>query len=57
MRLPDVRFSVRVERIEVPETGDRDADVLAATTALQAQFEEFIREAPDQWMWAHRRWD
>ncbi|HEY1940624.1 MAG TPA: lauroyl acyltransferase [Roseiarcus sp.] len=57
MRLPDVRFTVRIERIEVPETDDRDADVLAATTALQAQFEEFVREAPEQWMWAHRRWD
>ncbi len=57
MRLPGARFTVRVERIEVPQTDDRDADVLAATTALQAQYEEFIREAPEQWMWAHRKWD
>ena len=57
MRLPGVRFSMRIERIEVPQTDDRDADVLAATTALQAQFEAFVREAPEQWMWAHRRWD
>ncbi len=57
MRLPDARFSMRIERIEVPKTADRDADVSAATTALQARFEEFIREAPEQWMWAHRRWD
>jgi KDO2-lipid IV(A) lauroyltransferase len=57
MRLPNVRFSMRIERIDVPQTDDRDADVLAATAALQAQFEEFVREAPEQWMWAHRRWD
>ncbi len=57
MRLPDARFSMRIERIEVPRTADRDADVSAATTALQARFEEFIREAPEQWTWAHRRWD
>ena len=36
MRLPGVRFTVRIERIDVPRTDDRDADVLAATTALQA---------------------
>jgi KDO2-lipid IV(A) lauroyltransferase len=57
MRLPGVRFSMRIERVEVPRTADRDADVRIATAALQARFEEFIREAPEQWTWAHRRWD
>ena len=44
-------FSIRIEPIAVPVTGDRAADALAATAALQAQFEAFIREAPEQWMW------
>ncbi len=57
LRLPDAHFSLRIEPVEVPKTNDRDADVQAATAALQARFEEFIREAPEQWMWAHRRWD
>ena len=30
---------MRIEPVEVPETGDRDADVAAATAALQARFE------------------
>jgi KDO2-lipid IV(A) lauroyltransferase len=57
IRKPGVRFSIRVEPIEVPVTEDRDADIRVATARLQAQFEEYVREAPEQWMWAHRRWD
>jgi Kdo2-lipid IVA lauroyltransferase/acyltransferase len=56
-RLSGVRFSLRVEELAMPRTADRDADVAAATRAIQAAFESMIREAPDQWMWAHRRWD
>ena len=41
----------------VPETDDREADAIVATAALQKQFETFIHEAPEQWMWAHRKWD
>jgi KDO2-lipid IV(A) lauroyltransferase len=52
----NVRFRARMVEIPVPHTDDRDADVLAATAALQKQFEAFIREYPGQWMWAHRRW-
>jgi KDO2-lipid IV(A) lauroyltransferase len=57
LRQPGVRFTIRVEPVEVPRSADREADVRAATSNLQARFEEFVREAPEQWMWAHRRWD
>jgi Kdo2-lipid IVA lauroyltransferase/acyltransferase len=50
------RFSVRIVPIPVPQTNDSAADALAATQALHRQFEAFIREAPEQWMWAHRKW-
>jgi len=56
VRLPDARFRVAVEKIDMPHTDNRDADVLAATANLQAAFERSIRERPEQWMWAHRRW-
>jgi KDO2-lipid IV(A) lauroyltransferase len=55
-RVGGARFVMRIEPVAVPVTDSRDADVLAATAGLQARFEEFIREAPEQWMWAHRRW-
>ena len=56
-REPNVRFTIRFAQVAIPETNDRAADAIAATAALQAQFETFIRQAPEQWMWAHRKWD
>ena len=55
-REPKVRFVIRGARVEVPHTDDHTADAIAGTAALHAQFEAFIREAPEQWMWAHRKW-
>jgi Kdo2-lipid IVA lauroyltransferase/acyltransferase len=56
-RLPGVRFSIAVEEVPVARTQDRDADIAATTRLIQAAFERMVREAPEQWMWAHRRWD
>lgn len=56
VREPGVRFRLSMERIEVPVTDDKDADILAATANLHAAFERSIREHPAQWMWAHQRW-
>jgi Kdo2-lipid IVA lauroyltransferase/acyltransferase len=56
-RRPGARFSIRIAPISIPQTNDSKADALAATQTLQRQYEAFIREAPEQWMWAHRKWD
>lgn len=42
--------------IEVAKTDDQKADIQATTQAIHAVFEEWIREYPAQWMWAHRKW-
>ncbi|MFD1332589.1 lysophospholipid acyltransferase family protein [Methylopila musalis] len=55
-RLKGARFRFDCETIDVPRTADRDADVKAATEAMAAVFERWIRETPDQWMWGMRRW-
>ena len=57
MRTKGAHFVMRLEQVEVPHSDDRHADVLATTAAVQAQFERFIRDTPEQWMWGHRRWD
>lgn len=56
IRTQGVHFICEFEMLRFTPTGDRDADVLALTAQIQAQFEKWIREYPDQWMWAHRRW-
>ncbi len=56
VRKPNVRFDIRLVEIPVPQTADREADIVAATAALQAEFERSIRRHPEQWMWSHRRW-
>jgi Kdo2-lipid IVA lauroyltransferase/acyltransferase len=56
-RMKGARFSIRIAPVPIPHTADREADAVAATAALQRQYEAFIREAPEQWMWAHRKWD
>jgi KDO2-lipid IV(A) lauroyltransferase len=60
---------VRIERTEgahfrltvyppltLPDSGDRDAGVLALMTAVNHSLEGWIRERPEQWFWLHRRW-
>ena len=50
------RFRMVIRELPVPDTGDRAGDALAITTAIFAQFEAWIREAPEQWMWWNTRW-
>lgn len=56
LRTEGVHFEVVLREIPVMVTDDRDADILAATQAMHDAFEEWIRRAPDQWMWSHRKW-
>lgn len=42
--------------LDVPTTGDRDADVHALTQACTRIIEEQVRARPDCWLWMHERW-
>jgi KDO2-lipid IV(A) lauroyltransferase len=50
------RFEIELVELKVPRTRDHSADIRAATAAMQAQFETWIRANPEQWMWSNRRW-
>ncbi len=42
--------------IDLPRTGDRQADVAAAMAKVNAVIEGWVRERPEQWLWLHNRW-
>lgn len=57
VRLGPARFRLVVEApLAAPATGNRGADVLAMTLALNRTLERWIREDPGAWLWLHRRW-
>ncbi len=49
-------FKVEMTEIKVPFSDNKEDDIKAITSAIQAQFEEWIREYPEQWMWSNRKW-
>jgi len=50
------RFRVQIKELKVPRSPNQADDIRVIMTEMQAQFEMWIREAPEQWMWSNRRW-
>ncbi|TET38186.1 MAG: hypothetical protein E3J72_03730 [Planctomycetota bacterium] len=42
--------------LDLPDTSDREADILNGTQMWTDVLEKYIRRFPDQWPWFHRRW-
>ncbi|MFQ5775328.1 MAG: lysophospholipid acyltransferase family protein [Kiloniellaceae bacterium] len=42
--------------LELPDSGDRQADVARAMRELNRILEDWIRARPEEWLWLHRRW-
>jgi KDO2-lipid IV(A) lauroyltransferase len=47
---------IRISRLALPSSGDREADSRALTAAVTAAIEQEVRARPDQWVWMHARW-
>lgn len=52
----DSRFEIELKELRIPRTANHGEDVKWATAAMTRQFEEWVREMPEQWMWSNRRW-
>lgn len=57
MRIGDEsRFRIELKELRVPRTANQSDDVKWATAEMTRQFEDWVRETPEQWMWSNRRW-
>ena len=56
LRKPNGRYRIVIERIEAPQTGERDRDVDAIVAGFTQHLEKWVREVPAQYFWQHRRW-
>jgi KDO2-lipid IV(A) lauroyltransferase len=55
-RVGPARFRLVPEPpLPLPDSGDRQADILQLTQALNDCLERWIRERPHAWLWLHRR--
>ncbi|HET7585827.1 MAG TPA: lysophospholipid acyltransferase family protein [Gemmatimonadaceae bacterium] len=56
LRQPNGRYRLSFEPIAVRDTGDREADVDRVVDDYTRVLERWVRSAPEQYFWHHRRW-
>ena len=57
VRGPDGQFELHMEReIQIPNTGDKEKDVVETVRRYTEVIESYVKAYPDQWMWMHQRW-
>jgi len=56
LRQPDGRFVIHFEPVPTETTGTLDADVDRIVASYTSTLERWVRRAPEQYFWHHRRW-
>ncbi|HEX8851659.1 MAG TPA: lysophospholipid acyltransferase family protein [Gemmatimonadaceae bacterium] len=56
LRQPSGRYVLSFERVTVQDTGNREEDVDAVVAEYTKTLERWVRRAPEQYFWHHRRW-
>ena len=56
LRQPSGKYRLHLERVPVESTGDREADVDNIVRRYTNILENYVRVAPEQYFWHHRRW-
>jgi KDO2-lipid IV(A) lauroyltransferase len=56
IRRPSGRYTLSFEPVPVVDTGDRERDVDRILEAYSGILERWVRSAPEQYLWHHRRW-
>lgn len=56
-RIGPARLRLTIEPpLDLPSTGERQADIAALTQTINDRLEAWIRQSPGAWLWLHRRW-
>jgi KDO2-lipid IV(A) lauroyltransferase len=50
------RFEIEIKELRVPRTKNQSEDIRWIMVEMQKQFEAWVRDCPEQWMWSNRRW-
>lgn len=53
---PDGKYRCVVTPVDIPDTGDREADVDTVVARYTSILEAWVRRYPGQYFWHHRRW-
>jgi KDO2-lipid IV(A) lauroyltransferase len=56
LRQPSGKYVMHFEEVRVERTGDREIDVDRIVAAYTNVLERWVRRAPEQYFWHHRRW-
>jgi KDO2-lipid IV(A) lauroyltransferase len=56
LRQPSGRYALSFEPIDAADTGHREADVDRIVADYTSALERWVRRAPEQYFWHHRRW-
>lgn len=56
LRKPDGRYHLHIEELVTERTGDTERDVESILSQYSRVLEGFVRQAPEQYFWQHRRW-
>ena len=56
VRQPNGKYRCVVTPVEIPDTGDREADVDTVVARYTSILESWVRRYPGQYFWHHRRW-
>ncbi|MGN1063047.1 MAG: lysophospholipid acyltransferase family protein [Alphaproteobacteria bacterium] len=57
IRLPDGRFSMLVEPLELSQAANPETAIYETVAQMNQILEKWITQTPEQWMWIHRRFD
>ena len=56
-RFKGIKFKMTVEdKLKIPSNLDKEKAIYQITKMISSRIEDWIKEQPEQWLWAHRRW-